>query len=83
MGTTQLVTMANDIAAFFDAASDVGESAQSVAAHLRRYWDPRMRKQIVQHLAAGGEGLVPVARAAVELLAAQMEDRNREGARGG
>jgi formate dehydrogenase subunit delta len=71
--STQLVTMANDIAAFFDAASDAGESAQSVAAHLRRYWDPRMRKQIVQYVASGGEGLVPIARAAVELLAADTQ----------
>lgn len=69
--TTQLVTMANDIAAFFDSASDAGEASQSVAAHLRRYWDPRMRKQIVQYVTAGGEGLVPAARGAIELLAAE------------
>ncbi|HEX2242310.1 MAG TPA: formate dehydrogenase subunit delta [Gammaproteobacteria bacterium] len=72
MSTEQLVTMLNDIAAFFDAASDDGERAQSVATHMRRYWDPRMRKQIVQHVASGGEGLAPVARAAVELLAAEQ-----------
>jgi formate dehydrogenase subunit delta len=69
MSTAHLVTMANDIAAFFDTASEVGESAHGVAAHLRRYWDPRMRKQVVEHMMAGGEGLVPIARAAVELLA--------------
>ena len=50
MGTAQLVTMANDIAAFFAAASDAGEASKSVAVHLRRYWDPRMRKQIVQYV---------------------------------
>ena len=69
MSATQLVTMANDIAAFFAASSDAGESSRNVAAHLRRYWDPRMRRQIVEHLTRGGEGLAPVARAAVELLA--------------
>lgn len=67
---TQLVAMANDIASFFESGSD-GESVQSVAAHLRRYWDPRMRRQIVEYVKAGGEGLVPIARAAVELLAAE------------
>jgi formate dehydrogenase subunit delta len=72
MGKTQLVTMANEIAAFFVSASDGDEAARSVATHLRRYWDPRMRKQIVEHVAAGGEGLVPTARAAVELLAADQ-----------
>ena len=71
MGTTQLVTMANEIAAFFDASSDPGQSSQNVATHLRRYWDPRMRKQIVEHVTKGGEGLVPIARAAVELLATE------------
>ena len=71
MGHEHLITMANDIAAFFDAASDANESAKSVAGHLRRYWDPRMRKQIIHHVEAGGEGLVPIARAAVELLAAE------------
>jgi formate dehydrogenase subunit delta len=70
MGSTQLITMANEIAAFFISASDGDEASKSVAAHLRRYWDPRMRKQIIEHVAAGGEGLVPTARAAVELLAA-------------
>lgn len=69
--STQLVTMANDIAAFFDSASDAGQASQSVATHLRRYWDPRMRKKIVEYVASGGEGLVPIARSAVELLAAE------------
>ena len=77
MSTTQLVTMANDIAAFFDASSDAGQSSQNVAAHLRRYWDPRMREKIVEHLAKGGEGLVPIARAAVEVLAKETGLRSR------
>lgn len=71
MGTEQLVTMANDIAAFFDSASDAGESSKNVAMHLRRYWEPRMRKEIVHYVATGGEGLVPIARAAVEILASE------------
>jgi len=70
MGTSQLITMANEIAAFFNGATEADEASKNVAAHLRRYWDPRMRKQIVEHLAAGGDGLVPTARAAVELIAA-------------
>lgn len=69
MGSEQLITMANEIAAFFESASDTAEPAQNVATHLHRYWDPRMRKQIVEYAAKGGEGLVPIARAAVELLA--------------
>jgi formate dehydrogenase subunit delta len=44
----------------------------SVADHLRKFWDPVMRKQIIEHLHAGGEGLEPMAREAVQRLAAQQ-----------
>ena len=71
MGSTQLVTMANDIAAFF-VAENAAEAASNIASHLKRYWDPRMRKQIVAHLGNGGEGLTPAARDAIELLAADQ-----------
>ncbi len=71
MGPTQLVTMANDIAAFF-VAENAAEAAGNIASHLKRYWDPRMRKQIVAHLANGGEGLAPAARDAIEFLAADQ-----------
>jgi formate dehydrogenase subunit delta len=65
-----LVTMANDIGSFFHAAADPDEAARGVATHLRRYWEPRMRAQIIEYLGAGGEGLSATARAGVELLAA-------------
>ena len=63
-----LVAMVNEIAAFF-AGEDPAKAAENVANHLRRYWDPRMRRQIVAHAAEGGEGLSEVAKAGVELLA--------------
>lgn len=34
--------------------------------HIRYFWDPRMRAKMAEHLTAGGEGLNPLARAAVE-----------------
>jgi len=49
MHIEQLVTMANDIANFFRGASDPGAGARNVADHLRRYWAPPMRKQIIAH----------------------------------
>ena len=69
MRSEQLVTMANEIAAFFRATDDDEQGAENVALHLRRYWDPRMRQQIIQYLSDGGEGLVPLARAGVARLA--------------
>jgi len=68
MDAHHLVSMVNEIAAFF-VGEDPGKAAENVANHLRRYWDPRMRKQIIAHAAEGGEGLCEVARAAVELIA--------------
>jgi NADH-dependant formate dehydrogenase delta subunit FdsD len=37
--------------------------------HLKRYWDPHMRKQIVEHYRAGERGLCDIARAGVGILA--------------
>ena len=72
MKTDRLVTMANQIGAFFNAEPDKNEAAKSVANHLKRYWDPRMRREIVAHYReAGGAGLDPVSRSAIALLAAK------------
>jgi formate dehydrogenase subunit delta len=46
------------------------ESPASIALHISRYWDPRMRAQIIAHAAQGGEGLSPTALAAVRTLPA-------------
>jgi formate dehydrogenase subunit delta len=69
MRTERLVTMANDIAAFFDVDPDRALAPQSVASHLRRFWDPRMRREIVRHYREGGAGLSPAARSGIGLIA--------------
>jgi formate dehydrogenase subunit delta len=69
MDVQRLVAMANDIAAFFDAESDKSIAAEGVRTHLTKFWDPRMRREIAAHVAAGGMGLAPTARAAVQLMA--------------
>jgi formate dehydrogenase subunit delta len=63
----KLVYMANQIGKFFRSR---GEEAgvKSTAEHLKKFWDPRMRASILQHLANGGNGLDPIARQAVERL---------------
>lgn len=72
MQIEHLVTMANDIAAFFHKAADQGEAASSVATHLHRYWDPRMRRIIVDHARSGGTGLSDLAREGVKILAQEQ-----------
>jgi len=60
--------MANDIAAFFDSEADKTVAAEGVRFHISRYWEPRMRRQIIAHLQTGGDGLTQTARSAIEKL---------------
>jgi len=63
----KLIYMANQISKFFE--SQGRETAiAGTADHIRKFWDPRMRSQIVAHVKAGGNGLDPVARMAIERL---------------
>lgn len=64
-----LVKMANDISDYFASEPDRASAVNGVATHIRRYWEPRMRKKIYAHLDAGGEGLSDLSRAAVRQLA--------------
>jgi formate dehydrogenase subunit delta len=64
-----LVKMANEIDAFFGTGADPAERVAAVANHLQRFWDPRMRAQIIAHEAAGGAGLKDHVRQAVAQLA--------------
>ena len=66
-----LVKMANEVGAFFASESAPGQAATAVAGHLRRFWEPRMRAQIIAHMATGGAGLSDLAREAVAKLAAE------------
>lgn len=65
MSHDKLAYMANQIGKFFAHQPD----EQAVAAindHIRKFWDPRMRKQILQELDTAQ--LDPRVRKAVELL---------------
>ncbi|HEV7431646.1 MAG TPA: formate dehydrogenase subunit delta [Steroidobacteraceae bacterium] len=68
MSAERLVQMANDIGHFFAAEPQRADAIAGIAAHIQRFWDPRMRRQILAHLHAGGEGLEELPRAAVASL---------------
>jgi formate dehydrogenase subunit delta len=63
----KLIYMANQIGKFFE-AQDIETASAKIAEHIIKFWDPRMRRAIVAHLDAGGAGLNPAARRAVETL---------------
>lgn len=69
MNIDRLIDMANDIGANLAAEPDRAEAVATMALHLRRFWEPRMRAQIIAHLAQGGAGLDPLPREAVAALA--------------
>jgi len=65
MNIDRLVRMANDIGNFFKAEPDHAMAVDGVAQHLKRFWDPRMRKEIVAYVDGGGAELMELVREAV------------------
>jgi formate dehydrogenase subunit delta len=65
----KLVYMANQIAKYF-VSQGQDQAVAGTADHIKKFWDPRMRAAIFAHLETGGADLDPVARQAVEKLAA-------------
>lgn len=72
MDVERLVAMANDIGNYFASEPDREAGINGIANHLVKFWDPRMRTQIIAHLADGGAGLSDISKAAVEILAARQ-----------
>ncbi|MFC0806426.1 MULTISPECIES: formate dehydrogenase subunit delta [Sinorhizobium] len=63
----KLVYMANQIATFFLTQPAEG-AAEGVATHINKYWEPRMRRKLFEHIAHGGEGLNPLVLEAAEKI---------------
>jgi formate dehydrogenase subunit delta len=48
MDAHKLVKMANHIAAFFETEPDRAAALDGIAGHLKRFWDPRMRRDLLR-----------------------------------
>jgi formate dehydrogenase subunit delta len=73
MSPDKLVYMANQIGKFFASQGkhDEARAVEGIETHLRKFWDPRMRSEIIAKVQAGeAAGLDPLPRRAVERLAA-------------
>lgn len=69
MNTDYLIKMANEIAAFYEAYPDAAQAQKEVADHLARFWDARMRRQIIDYVGEQqGAGLSPLVIDAVKQL---------------
>jgi formate dehydrogenase subunit delta len=52
--------MANQIADFYRLKPEE-QAVAGTADHIKKFWDPRMRAKMAEHLANGGQGLSPSA----------------------
>jgi formate dehydrogenase subunit delta len=72
MNIDLLIKMANQITDFWEVEAGHDVAVKEVATHLRRYWEPRMRAQIITYYyERQGSGLNDVAKAAIGVLAEQ------------
>jgi formate dehydrogenase subunit delta len=61
------VRLVNEIALQF-AHQPPDTAAEAIAGHLRKFWDPRMRADLMHRAEVEAEELAPLALAAVRLL---------------
>jgi formate dehydrogenase subunit delta len=69
MNIDNLIKMANNIGSFFQAESDRELAVNGIAEHLRKFWDPRMRREIIAYCQKDGAQLAELVREAVLRLA--------------
>ncbi|WFU38426.1 formate dehydrogenase subunit delta [Bradyrhizobium sp. CB82] len=67
MSPDRLIYMANQIGKFFHSQGH-DKAVPGIAEHIKKFWDPRMKRAIFAHLDAGGAGLEPDVREAIAAL---------------
>lgn len=65
--TEKLVRMANQIATFFLSQPEAVR-IEGVANHINKFWEPRMRRELFEHVDKGGEGLLPLVMEAAKVI---------------
>lgn len=69
MNIDLLVKMTNEIGQFFAGTADAQAASAEVARHLNRYWEPRMRAQMLSYYEQRqGAGLTEIAKGGVALM---------------
>lgn len=74
MDIENLILMANRIGDFFSAMPQHDEVLDEIANHIKKFWDPRMRKALRQHITEGqGAGLSKIVLEALQTRATLWE----------
>jgi formate dehydrogenase subunit delta len=72
MNIDLMIKMVNEISAFFAGEDDQAQAARDVEQHLIKFWEPRMRAQLLEYFEQRhGAGLSELSIKAVSLLAAE------------
>ncbi|MFC3627796.1 formate dehydrogenase subunit delta [Vogesella amnigena] len=62
-----LTRMANQIGGFFEAMPDRQEALAGITLHIKRFWEPRMRRELHDYLQqADNSELLPIVREALQ-----------------
>jgi formate dehydrogenase subunit delta len=65
-----LVTMANEIGQFFESSHEHDAAVVAIAQHLKSFWEPRMRREIIDYAHKGRGDLREIVREAILTLEA-------------
>ncbi len=69
MNPANLIKMANQIGAFFEAMPNREQAVKDIAAHIQKNWDPRMRTALHNYISSCGDvELSPMVREALLLV---------------
>jgi len=61
-----LIKMANQIGSFYDSLPDPDEASREISGHIKKFWAPRMRIQMLDYVEQeNGAGLSPVVLASI------------------
>ncbi|NLP62358.1 formate dehydrogenase subunit delta [Paraburkholderia sacchari] len=77
MKADHLIEMANQIGSFFDSLPDREEALTGIAEHIRKFWEPRMRRTLLAALDGAGADAGAEQAGFTEIVAAALK-RHRD-----
>jgi formate dehydrogenase subunit delta len=66
MDVQNLIKMANRIGDFFEAMPDHDEAIDGIGNHISKFWEKRMRREIINYVESGGTDLHPLVVEAIQ-----------------
>jgi len=74
MNLPHLIKMANQIGTFFSTMPDRVQAEKDLATHIKRFWEPRMRRALLAHVEQeGGSELSEIVLTAVKKHGAELQ----------